>query len=153
MFGGGTDPVIPQEALPLYLTHNGHKLLIDQYQASTLLAQTKGKPFLMFETNTVCPSFIPLASACSLTLATQGSCGGFNGISDSFTSALWGLDYALYMAHSNFTGAMFHLGGQNVFYNVSVSSRYLLLFSLTVLPLSFSLSHVCFPSIWIIIEN
>ncbi|KAJ7290483.1 glycoside hydrolase family 79 protein [Mycena rebaudengoi] len=103
MFGGGTDPVIPQEALPLYLTHNGHKLLIDQYQASTLLAQTKGKPFLMFETNT-------------------GSCGGFNGISDSFTSALWGLDYALYMAHSNFTGAMFHLGGQNVFYNVKLKA-------------------------------
>ncbi|KAJ7292155.1 glycoside hydrolase family 79 protein [Mycena rebaudengoi] len=98
VFGGGTNAVVPQDILPKYLTHNGHKDLIDQYQASTLLAQTKGKPFLMFETNTA-------------------SCGGFNGVSDSFSSALWGLDYALYMAHSNFTGAMFHLGGQNVFYN------------------------------------
>jgi hypothetical protein len=49
----------------------------------------------------------------------KASCGGFLGISDSFTAALWGLDYALQMAHSNFSGAMFHLGGQNVFYNVS----------------------------------
>jgi hypothetical protein len=51
----------------------------------------------------------------------QGSCGGFNGISDSFTAALWGLDYTLQMVHSNFSGAMFHLDGQNVFYNVSLS--------------------------------
>ncbi|KAF8155025.1 hypothetical protein K438DRAFT_1987252 [Mycena galopus ATCC 62051] len=28
-----------------------------------------------------------------------------------------GLDYALQMAHSNFSGAMFHTGGQSVFYN------------------------------------
>ncbi|KAJ7114786.1 hypothetical protein C8R44DRAFT_740153 [Mycena epipterygia] len=44
----------------------------------------------------------------------DASCSGFNGISDA---VLWGLDYALQMAHSNFSGAMFHLGGQNVFYN------------------------------------
>lgn len=65
-----------------------------------MLAQGWGKPFLMFETNTA-------------------SCGGFPGISDSFTSALWGVDYALQMANSNFTGALFHFGGQNVSYNVS----------------------------------
>jgi len=53
---------------------------------------------LMFETNTA-------------------SCGGFAGISDSFGAALWGLDYSLQMAHSNFSGALFHVGGQNVFYN------------------------------------
>lgn len=47
------------------------------------------------------------------------SCGGFPGISDSFGAALWGLDYAMQMAHSNFSGALFHVGGQNVFYNVS----------------------------------
>ena len=34
------------------------------------------------------------------------------GISNAFASSLWGLDYALYMAHSNFSGAMFHLGGR-----------------------------------------
>ncbi|KAJ7727068.1 hypothetical protein B0H16DRAFT_1591312, partial [Mycena metata] len=43
------------------------------------------------------------------------SCGGFLGISDSFTTVLWGLDYALQMAHSNFSGAMFHLGGRMFF--------------------------------------
>jgi hypothetical protein len=49
------------------------------------------------------------------------SCGGFPGISDSFGAALWGLDYALQMAYSNFSGAMFHVGGQNVYYNVCVA--------------------------------
>ncbi|KAJ7834157.1 glycoside hydrolase family 79 protein [Mycena leptocephala] len=97
---GGPDAVVtdPQSILPLYLTHDAHTELLAPYLNATAYAQTVGKPFLMFETNT-------------------GSCGGFNGISDSFTAALWGLDYALQMAHSNFSGAMFHLGGQNVFYN------------------------------------
>ena len=45
------------------------------------------------------------------------SCGGFVGISDSFGAALWGLDYAMQMAYSNFSGALFHVGGQNVYYN------------------------------------
>jgi hypothetical protein len=57
------------------------------------------KPFLMFETNTA-------------------SCGGFPGISDSFGAALWGADYGLQMAYSNFSGALFHVGGQGAFYNV-----------------------------------
>lgn len=46
------------------------------------------------------------------------SCGGFPGISDSFGSALWALDYGLQMAYSNFSGALFHVGGQSVYYNV-----------------------------------
>ncbi|KAJ7697569.1 hypothetical protein B0H16DRAFT_1903575 [Mycena metata] len=74
-----------------------------------------------------CPAWACLARSCcsprpfpsflghfSLTLRVA-SCGGFLGISDSFTAVLGGLDYALQMAHSNFSGAMFHLGGQNVF--------------------------------------
>lgn len=56
---------------------------------------------LMFETNTA-------------------SCGGFPGISDSYGAALWATDYAMQMAHGNFSGSLFHVGGQNVFYNVSV---------------------------------
>lgn len=47
----------------------------------------------------------------------SASCGGFPGISDSYGAALWGLDYALQMAYSNFSGALFHVGGQNVYYN------------------------------------
>ncbi|KAJ7671748.1 hypothetical protein B0H17DRAFT_989262 [Mycena rosella] len=98
-FGGPNATVVdPQSVLDLYLTHDAHTTLLQPYLNSTMYAQTKGKGFLMFETN-------------------SASCGGFLGISDSFTAALWGLDYALQMAHSNFTGAMFHLGGQNVFYN------------------------------------
>ena len=49
------------------------------------------------------------------------SCGGFPGISDSYGSALWALDYGLQMAYSNFSEALFHVGGQNVYYNVSGS--------------------------------
>ena len=46
------------------------------------------------------------------------SCGGFPGVSDSFASALWAVDWALQLAHTNLTGALFHAGGQNVAYNV-----------------------------------
>ncbi|KAJ7289361.1 glycoside hydrolase family 79 protein [Mycena rebaudengoi] len=98
MFHTGGEIIDPQEILPKYLTHKEHVALIAQYLNSTMYAQTKNKPFLMFETNTA-------------------SCGGFLGVSDSFAAALWALDYGLQLAHSNFTGAMFHLGGQNVFYN------------------------------------
>ncbi|KAJ7146974.1 glycoside hydrolase family 79 protein [Mycena epipterygia] len=96
MFNNGEPIVDPQTVLTDYLTHDAHVTLLAPYLNSTAYAQSKGKPFLMFETNTA-------------------SCGGFLGISDSFTAALWGLDYALQMAHSNFSGAMYHLGGQNPF--------------------------------------
>ncbi|CDO76007.1 Glycoside Hydrolase Family 79 protein [Trametes cinnabarina] len=91
-------PKDPLQMLPQYLTHNAGLNMATQYRNSTLLAQGWGKPFLMFETNTA-------------------SCGGFPGISDTFTSTLWGVDYALQLANSNFTGALFHFGGQNVSYN------------------------------------
>ncbi|KZP33152.1 glycoside hydrolase family 79 protein [Athelia psychrophila] len=88
----------PQTQFPNYLNHTAGKLLIAPYLNSTAIAQAAGKPFLMFETNTA-------------------SCGGFPGISNAFGSALWGLDYGLQMAHSNFSGALFHVGGQSVYYN------------------------------------
>jgi hypothetical protein len=47
------------------------------------------------------------------------SCGGFPGLSDSFGSALWMLDYALQMAYSNFSGAMMHVSGEDVYYIVT----------------------------------
>ena len=46
------------------------------------------------------------------------SCGGFPGISDAFAAALWGIDYGLQMAYSNFSMGLFHTGGQDVSYNV-----------------------------------
>ena len=74
--------------------------MVAPYLNSAGIAQQFGKEFMMFETNTA-------------------SCGGFPGISDSFASALWAVDYALQMAYSNFTGALLHIGGQDVSYNVS----------------------------------
>ncbi|KAH8827233.1 hypothetical protein DL96DRAFT_1464492 [Flagelloscypha sp. PMI_526] len=88
----------PQEMFPVYLTHESPKNLAGQYAADTAFAHSKSKPFYMFETNTA-------------------SCGGFPGVSDSFGAALWGLDYALHLAYTNFSGAMFHVGGQSVYYN------------------------------------
>ncbi|KAH9914072.1 glycoside hydrolase family 79 protein [Epithele typhae] len=91
-------PKDPTAMLPAYLTHQAGLNFVQPYLNSTALAQQWGKPFLLFETNTA-------------------SCGGFPGISDTFTSALWGIDHALQLAHSNFSGALFHFGGQNVSYN------------------------------------
>ncbi|KAJ3503353.1 hypothetical protein NLJ89_g8477 [Agrocybe chaxingu] len=96
-YGVGT-PRDPQETFPNYLNHTAGQTLIAPYLNSSAYAQTKGKPLLMFETN-------------------SASCGGFVGISDSFGAALWGLDYGMQMAYSNFSGALFHIGGQNVYYN------------------------------------
>ena len=88
----------PQDMLPMYLTHDTGVNLARQYLNTALIAQQLGKPFMMFETNTA-------------------SCGGFPGVSDAFAAALWGLDYGLTLAYSNFTGALFHFGGQSVYYN------------------------------------
>jgi len=84
----------------MYLTHATGVRVTQQYLNVSRFAQEIGKPFMMFETNTA-------------------SCGGFPGVSDAFAAALWGLDYGLMMAYSNFTGALFHVGGQGVYYNVS----------------------------------
>jgi len=97
MSAGGTIRQ-PQEMLPMYLTHATGVNLVQQYLNGAQIAHNAGKPFMMFETNTA-------------------SCGGFSGISDAFVAALWGLDYGLTMAYSNFTGALWHIGGQNVYYN------------------------------------
>lgn len=94
-------PKDPLQMFPTYLTHKNGQGLVSNYLNSTMMAQTWGKPFLMFETNTA-------------------SCGGFPGISDTFASALWAVDYGLQMANSNFTGALLHAGGQNVSYNVRI---------------------------------
>ncbi|KAJ6513514.1 hypothetical protein DFH09DRAFT_999118 [Mycena vulgaris] len=98
MMHDGEEVFVPQEIYKNFLTHDGHVKMLAPYLASTAFAQTKGKPFLMMETN-------------------MASCGGVMGVSDVFAAALWGLDYALQMAHSNFSGAFFHTGGQHVFYN------------------------------------
>lgn len=100
MYGTAGTPADPQALLPLYLTHKERvKELVAPYANSSNIATAAGKPLIMFETNTA-------------------SCGGFPGISDTFASALWATDYGFQMAYNNFTNALLHVGGQNVFYNV-----------------------------------
>lgn len=100
-FGGTDGPdKVPQTILTDYLNHTSGQLIVAPYINSGFVAQGVSKEFIMFETNTA-------------------SCGGFPGISNSFASALWMVDYGLQMAHANFTGALMHIGGQNVYYNVS----------------------------------
>ena len=94
----------PLDELPQYLSHQAALNLVNPYLDASARCIGWGKPFIMFETNTA-------------------SCGGFPGISDSFTSSLWGLDYALQMVYANFSSALFHFGGQDVAYNVSWPSQ------------------------------
>ena len=109
----------PQTVFANYLSHASGQQIVQPYLNSAGIAQGLGKEFMMFETNTA-------------------SCGGFPGVSDSFASALWAVDYGLQMAYSNFTGALLHVGGQNVSYNVS-SYRPWLLYLLLMIPRSHSL--------------
>ncbi|EIN05065.1 hypothetical protein PUNSTDRAFT_107355 [Punctularia strigosozonata HHB-11173 SS5] len=87
-----------QTVFPNYLNHTAATSFVARYTPSTAVAQAAAKPFIMFETNTA-------------------TCSGFEGVSDSFGAALWGLDYALQMAYGNFSHALFHIGGQDAFYN------------------------------------
>ncbi|KAG6850008.1 hypothetical protein C0991_010843, partial [Blastosporella zonata] len=96
-FGVGS-PVDPQSMFPKFLDHNAGINLIAQYLDTSARAQALGKPLMMFETN-------------------SATCGGLPGISDSFGAALWAVDYGLTMAAANFSGALLHVGGQNVYYN------------------------------------
>ncbi|KAJ7081767.1 glycoside hydrolase family 79 protein [Mycena belliarum] len=100
VFGGAnaTNAVDPQTVFPSYLDHTAGQKIAATYLSSTALAQTVNLPFVMMETNTA-------------------SCGGFPGVSNSFGSALWALDYGLQLAYSNFTNALLHVGGQGVYYN------------------------------------
>jgi hypothetical protein len=82
--------------LPDYLNHTGGQAIVAPYLNSTNFVQINGKKLMMLETNTA-------------------SCGGFAGISDVFGAALWGLDYGMQMAYANFSGGLFHVGGQVIF--------------------------------------
>ncbi|THH33379.1 hypothetical protein EUX98_g814 [Antrodiella citrinella] len=91
----------PQAEFVKYLYHdapNAGKTMIQKFLNTAGLAQQAGKPLWMFETN-------------------SASCGGFAGISNSFGATLWAIDHGLQMAYSNFSGAMLHIGGQDVSYN------------------------------------
>ncbi|RDB24343.1 Beta-glucuronidase [Hypsizygus marmoreus] len=90
--------VDPQETFPSFLTHQSALDLVGIYIETSNIARGLSKPFIMFETN-------------------SATCGGLPGISDSFGAGLWALDYGLTMAATNFSHALLHVGGQNVYYN------------------------------------
>ncbi|CAL1698444.1 unnamed protein product [Somion occarium] len=101
IYGGNGSPHNPQDEFINFLTHDGlysGKHMIEKFLGASAVAQQSQKQMLMFETNTA-------------------SCGGFPGSSNSFGSALWGVDYGLQLAYSNFSHALLHCGGQDVFYN------------------------------------
>lgn len=87
-----------QDIIASYLSHDISTSIPQIYGNTANIAQQHQKPLIMMETNTA-------------------SCGGFPGLSDSFGAALFGIDWSLQMAFANFSGAMMHLGGQNVYYN------------------------------------
>lgn len=89
----------PQQVFANYTTHTNGQNIVNEYLGSQLYAQSLNKPLMMLETN-------------------SASCGGFPGVSDAFGAGLWAVDYAMQMAYSNFSVALFHVGGQNVSYNV-----------------------------------
>ncbi|KAF8217162.1 glycoside hydrolase family 79 protein [Mycena galopus ATCC 62051] len=98
----------PQTEFPKFLTHDTPVNLMQPYLNSTMYAQAKGKRLLMMETN-------------------NAACGGMLGVSNVFGAALWGLDHALQMAHSNFSGAMFHTApptAQSTFLQWSIGPLY-----------------------------
>ncbi|KAG7535920.1 hypothetical protein FFLO_03591 [Filobasidium floriforme] len=88
----------PQDIFASYLTHNSAVGLVGPYIDGTTQVLAAGKDIMMMEFGTA-------------------SCGGFPGLSDSFGAALWTIDYAMQMATQNFTAALQHVGGQNVYYN------------------------------------
>lgn len=94
----------PQTIYPDFLKHSGAGYtpvsMVNPYREASGVAAAAGKPIVMLETNTA-------------------SCGGFPGISDSFGAALWSADLVFQLAAANFSQALFHVGGQNVYYNVS----------------------------------
>ncbi|WRT64397.1 uncharacterized protein IL334_001329 [Kwoniella shivajii] len=87
-----------QDIFADFLNHTSAQAQVSPYLGNAATVQSAQRELVMLETNTA-------------------SCGGFPGLSDSFGVALWMTDYALQMAWGNFTTALMHVGGQNVYYN------------------------------------
>ncbi|KAJ7054035.1 glycoside hydrolase family 79 protein, partial [Mycena amicta] len=98
LFNNSHISVNPQDVFSSYLNHTSATSIVQRYLNSTAIAQRYNLPFVMLETN-------------------SATCGGFPGVSDSFGSALWALDYGLQLAYSNFSGALTHVGGLSSYYN------------------------------------
>lgn len=88
----------PQDIFANFLGHTIPRTLTSEYLTASATAMDKGKDLVMLEFNTA-------------------SCGGFAGLSDSFGAAMWIADWTLQLAWGNFSAALMHVGGQNVYYN------------------------------------
>lgn len=88
----------PQDIFGNYLTHKAAQTFVENYLTTAPAVLDAGLPFVVLETNTA-------------------SCGGFPGLSDSFGSALWGIDSAFALAAMNFSQVLLHVGGQSTSYN------------------------------------
>lgn len=94
----GGKEINPQDIFPTFLSHTNPQQLTAEYLNASATALARGKDIVMLEFNTA-------------------SCGGFPGLSDSFGAAMWITDWALQLAWGNFSAALMHVGGQNVYYN------------------------------------
>ncbi|KAF8316085.1 hypothetical protein DL93DRAFT_2078303 [Clavulina sp. PMI_390] len=125
----GSAPQVTDE-WPNYLRHDTNVVNIltsttINYPTAAQAAVAAGIPFIMFETNTA-------------------SCAGFSGLSDSFGAALWAVDWTMQLAYQNFSGALFHFGGQNAAYNAFTPppSNYSSLYQWTTGPIYYSMLMV-----------
>lgn len=54
----------------------------------------------------------------------SASCIGVEGVSDAFTSAIWGVNAAMQMAYRNHSNMLLHTSGQSTIYNLFTSPAY-----------------------------
>ncbi len=88
-----------------YLNHT-NTIDFSYYDADAIAAATANNvPYYLVETNTA-------------------SCIGLAGVSNAFTSTLWGIDAALQMAFRNHTGMLYHTSGINTLYNLFTAPAY-----------------------------
>ncbi|VDC00664.1 unnamed protein product [Peniophora sp. CBMAI 1063] len=97
VYGTGT-AVDPNSVIWEYTSHQQVVDVLSYYEYSSAYAVAQNVPYIMFETNTA-------------------SCSGFPGVSDAFMSALWAVDWSATLAYYNFSGALYHIGGQSAYYN------------------------------------
>ena len=80
------------------------KNFASRYKHMSEIAVANNLPLILLETNTA-------------------ACGGFLGLSGSFLATLWSLDLGMQLASAGFLNMMFHIGVQNVYYNVRSRSH------------------------------
>ncbi|QRW13940.1 glycoside hydrolase family 79 protein [Ceratobasidium sp. AG-Ba] len=95
-----TPPTVidPPSLFVQLLNHTAATSFGAEYVNASNLVQAAGKEIIMLETNSV-------------------SCGGLDGVSDSFGSALFAIDNALQLASIGFSQVFFHSGGAASRYN------------------------------------